>query len=143
MPGCVFHVGGEDFSVDEFLAASSLQPYQVWHRGDVTIRKGEVYDRSGFSMDVSEIDGDLLRQGEDAIVFLRRHQTELRRLMSFPGAADRRLDFGYYRRDVVVQRDYLPPELLALAGSLGIGIVLSLFPPLDENTEIQSDDNAA
>ena len=40
-----------------------------------------------------------------------------------------RLDFGYGRcPTAAVQCDYLPPELLALAGSLGIGIELSLYP---------------
>lgn len=80
-------------------------------------------------MDVSDIDGDLSRQAGDAIFFLRRHQTEFGRLAKFPGLTDRRLDFGYDRRDVIIQCDYLPPELLTLAGELGIGIELSLYPP--------------
>jgi hypothetical protein len=83
-------------------------------------------------MDVSNIDGDLSAQADDAIAFLRRHQTELARLARLPGATDRRLDFGYDRRNVAVQCDYLPPELLASAGALGIGIELSLYEPLEE-----------
>jgi hypothetical protein len=128
MPGCVFHVSGQDFGVDEFLEATSLKPNQVWRRGEVRNRKGEICEHSGFSMNVSEIDGDLAGQCEDAIIFLRRHKAELAQLAALPGANDRRLDFGYDRRDVAVQCDYLPPELLALAGSLGIGIELSLYP---------------
>jgi|SRR6267142_1665995 len=129
MPGCVFHVRGEDFAVDEFLTTSSLKPYQVWHKGDVLNRKGEECDGSGFSMDVSDVDAELSGQTADAIAFLRRHETELARLAQFARATDRRLDFGYDRRTVAVQCDYLPPELLALAGGLGIGIELSLYDP--------------
>jgi len=73
-------------------------------------------------------------------VFLRKHQSELSRLASFPGVDDRHLDFGYHHRDAAVQCDYLPPELLALAGSLGIGIELSLYPaPSDKTDEIDHD----
>ncbi len=50
------------------------------------------------------------------------------RLGCYPGVTDMRLDFGYYRRDVAAQFDYLPPDLLARAGKLGIGIELSLYP---------------
>jgi hypothetical protein len=32
---------------------------------------------------------------------------------------------------VVIQFDYLPPELLRLAGSFDIGIELSLYPAAD------------
>ena len=140
MPGCVFHVSGADFNPDEFLVGSSLRPYKVWHRGDRRTRKGKLCEHSGFSLDVSEIDGQLCGQREDAIVFLRKHQSELSRLASFPGVDDRHLDFGYHHRDAAVQCDYLPPELLALAGSLGIGIELSLYPaPSDKTDEIDHD----
>ena len=40
----------------------------------------------------------------------------------------RSLDRGYFRRDAAVQCDYLPPQLLAIAGRYGIGIELSLYP---------------
>jgi hypothetical protein len=48
-----------------------------------------------------------------------------------------RLDFGCWFRDVAAQFEYLPPELLVRAGSLGIGIELSFYPkcaPEAENT---------
>ena len=41
-------------------------------------------------------------QTEDPGVFLRQHPSELCRLASFPGAADRRLDFGCHYRDLVL-----------------------------------------
>lgn len=134
MPGCVFHARGETFDADAFLAGSGLKPYQVWHKGEGA-KRGKPLKRipsiredSGFSIEVSRADGDLSVECLDAIRFLRVHSAAMTRLASFPGAEDRRLDFGYYRRDCAVQFDYLPPELLALAGSAGVGIELSLYP---------------
>jgi hypothetical protein len=125
MPGCVFHVSGEDFDVDAFLADSGLRPYRVHHRGEPS-RSGN-YPHSGFSLDVSDVDGDLKAEIADATNFLSAHEDELLRLRGFAGVSDMRLDFGYYRREVVGQFDYLPPSLIALAGRCGIGIELSLY----------------
>ena len=95
------------------------------------ITGGLVCKDSGFCVDVRSVDGNLQEQIPDAIEFLRRNQTELVRLSAFSGISDKRLDFGYVRRDVAVQYDYLPPELLSEAGALGIGIELSLYPASD------------
>jgi hypothetical protein len=134
MPGCFLHVSGKRFEVDQFLASSTLKPYRVHHLGEPTIRRrsGELYDDAGFSVDVSEVDGDLSVEVQDAIAFLQRHDAELARLATIPEVSDRRLDFGYYRRDVFMQSEYLPPELLLLAGAHGIAIELSLYPQPDE-----------
>src|SRR5579862_2165527 len=112
MPGCVLRVDGHNFLVDEFLADSSLKPYSVFRKGEVG-RRGALYSRSGFQVDVSKVYGELPGQVRDAIAFLHAHQVELARLAAYPGVDNRRLDFGYTRRDVAVQCDYLPPELLA------------------------------
>lgn len=133
MPGCVLHVSGEHFDVDAFLARSSLRPGRVHHRGEARRRAG-VFADSGLSLDVSDADGQLAVEVGDAIRFLTEHEAELRRLQSFPGVADLRLDFGYYARESVAQFDYLPPELLVRAGSLGIGIELSLYHVSPEPT---------
>ncbi|WP_210420384.1 hypothetical protein [Aquisphaera giovannonii] len=75
---------------------------------------------------------DLPGQIEDAIEFLQRHRNDLERLRAAPGVVDIRLDFPYELRidedNVWAQFDYLPPKLLALAGALGIGIEMSLYP---------------
>ncbi len=127
MPGCVFHVSGVNFNADSFLAESDLRPYRVHRRGEIG-RRSKQHSDSGFSLDVSDADGDLAAEIADAINFLSKHEAELTRLRSQAGVSDMRLDFGYYRRDVFLQCDYLPPELLARAGGLSIGIELSLYP---------------
>jgi hypothetical protein len=127
MSCCVLHVSGEDFDVDAYLAESTLRPYDVHHRGDQ--RYSMVAPDSGFSLDVSDADGDLKAQVADAIRLLAEWEPELQRLRAFDGVQDIRLDFGYYRRDdVFMQGEYLPPRLLALAGRYDIGIALSLYP---------------
>jgi|SRR5581483_2679342 len=125
MPGCVLHVSGEDFDVDAFLEGSDLRASRVHHRGEPN--RAQTFPDSGFSLDVSDVDGDLKAEIADAIQFLYAHEADLLRLRGFAGVSDMRLDFGYYRRDVVGQFDYLPPSLIALAGRCGIGIELSLY----------------
>ena len=131
MPGCVFRVSGDEVAINEYLASTLLVPYRIWHAGDVRNHRRLVCKDSGFCVDVSSVDGNLQEQIPDAIEFLRRNQTELMRLSAFSGIGDKRLDFGYVRRDVAVQYDYLPPELLSESGALGIGTGLSLYPASD------------
>lgn len=72
-------------------------------------------------------DTNLAAQVVDAVSFLRSHDAEIRRLIQFPGVEGVTLDFGIARRDVAAQFDYLPPELIQLAGSLALGIELSQY----------------
>ena len=87
---------------------------------------------------VSESWGVLPPQIEDALVFLRTHESELARLQQFPAVTDLRLDFAYERRQTPFQCDTLPHQLLLAAGSLGISIEMSLYPSDDdfENQEV-------
>jgi hypothetical protein len=121
MPGCVLHVSGDEFRVDAFLADSNLRPYQVYHRGDIS-RRSRRYIDSGLSLDVSSADGNLDAEITDAISFLSTHEAELQRLHDFPGVTDMRLDFGYYRRDVAAQFDYLPPNCSPAQASSTLGL---------------------
>ena len=108
MPGCVFHASGEQFAVDAFLAESSLTPYRLYHRGDSMRRVSfpeRCYEESGFCLDASSADGDLVAECSDVLQFLRTHASEFARLAQFPGVTDMHLDFAYYRRRVAVQCD--------------------------------------
>ena len=128
-------MSGENFERRRILAESSLRPYRVHHRGE--LNRSETYPDSGFSVDVSDTDGELKAEIADAIDFLSAHEAELLRLRGFPGVSDIRLDFGYYRRDVVGQFDYLPSSLIALAGRCGIGIELSLYATQPSNQSVE------
>lgn len=71
---------------------------------------------------------DLPGQVQDAMAFLADHAVEVARLVAFPGVEEVVLDFGVARRDVAVQTDRLPTELIRAAGRLGLGVDLSSYP---------------
>jgi hypothetical protein len=128
----MFRVSGLVFNVDDFLQESKIVPYDVWHNGERKSAK-RVHESSGFSLVASETDMDNPKQQiEDAIAFLKMNQSGLTQLKDFPGAEAKYLDFAIQDRDVAIQCDYFPSELLRLAGNLDIGIEVSRYPPCDE-----------
>ncbi len=127
MPGCVLRVSGDDFRPRSFLKDSGFAPCNVFRKGGRKA-KDRVWNASGFTVVVSEASGgDFGRQVRDAVEFLLKHQEELARLVRYAGLQDARLDFGVSREGGFLQSSYLPPELLALAGALGVGIEISLY----------------
>jgi hypothetical protein len=74
----------------------------------------------------------LTGQVVDAIAFLKKHKATLARLRAIPEVEDVRLDFALDlridRENVFAQFDYLPPELVSLAGALRIGLEISIYP---------------
>ncbi len=80
---------------------------------------------------VSEVDFMSLDiQIRDAIEFLSRNTDGLASLRD----VDACLDFGVERRDVAVQTVRFPPELIRLAGTLGMAIEVSLYPEMEGAT---------
>lgn len=130
---CVLRAHGSDFLVDLFLQESDLIPCTVYRkkepRSPASEPQRKVHESSGLHVDVSGADfGNLHDQIQDAISFLQKHKMELERLCKFPGVERVILDFGIAKRATAAQYDHFPPELLYLAGSLGIGIELSQYP---------------
>lgn len=127
MPGCVLRASGDRFLPHEFLARSSFKACNVFLLGEPR-GSASVWQTSGFTVEVSAASGEELEQQvADAIVFLQQYQTELNRLADMEELEELRLDFGVNRKSVFVQSNYLPPELLLLAGSLKIGIEISIY----------------
>jgi hypothetical protein len=135
---CVLRATGMEFEPEAFLRDSDLDANPVYRRGGPVWEHkpdGEKCTVSGFHVGVSDADfNDLPGQIDDTIRFLERRQAELRRLVSFPGVERVRLDFGIERRDVAVQRDSFPPDLLRLIGQLGLHLVVSLYPISNEES---------
>jgi hypothetical protein len=134
MPECILRVYGKNFDVDTFLEGTTLKPYAVWHKGEENSIRKEVYQYSGFQCDVSTASDDMLEpQIEAALSFLTLHYDSLAKLTGYEYEAY--LDFGIFSRlgedaegkYICVQNDYFPPALLKAAGSLGIGIELSIY----------------
>ena len=127
MPGCVLRASGDYFEPQRFLDDSAFLPCNVFRKGE---RKAQnrSWTSSGFTVVVSEASGDdLAQQIQDAIEFLRMHGEEIVRLRRFEGLDDVDLDFGVNRKNGFLQSSYLPPELVTLAGALGVGVEISIY----------------
>lgn len=133
---CVLRISGKEFDADRYLAVSGLQAHRVFHAGSPqspSNPKGRCHEVSGFVVDVSERSwADLKGQVRDAIRFLDQNQKALLLLRDAPGVEDMRLDFPVDlqidRRNLLVQFDYFPPELVSKAGAVGLGLELSTYP---------------
>jgi hypothetical protein len=129
---CTLRATGKNFEVNVFLQNSKLKPNTVSHKGRPRRKNkpdGVECEFSGFSCIVSEKNfNNLEGQIVDAIKFLKSNRVELQKLIKFSSVEDVRLDFGIERREIFSQCDYFSPELLFIAGKLGIGIELSQYP---------------
>ena len=136
---CVLRAAGKNFDVDKFLSQTTLQPCAVFKKGEPERKSkptGKKNEYSGINIEVSSADlNQLNQQIQDAVRFLEKNMNEVRSLAQSPGLdIEPELDFAIEKRDVYVQADYLPPKILVLAGSLGLGIRLSVYP-VDEGSE--------
>ena len=133
---CVLRVSGKKFDPARYLATSQLKSYSVFRAGEPRFSsqpKGKIHDQSGFKVDVSRSPWDnLAGQVVDAIAFLKKHKRTLAKLRSMPEVEDIRLDFPLDlridREKVFTQFDYFPPALVSLAGALGCGLEMSIYP---------------
>lgn len=133
---CVLRVTGTEFDADNYLALSALKAIKVFRRGEPRFASrpdGKRNEYSGFNVEVSDsssegVDG----QVSDAIAFLKENEDAVRMLRSAPGVEDMRLDFPVDLRidrvEIMSQFDYFSPELVTLAGGLGLGIEISIYP---------------
>ena len=129
----VLRASGVNFDVDAFIALSKLQALEVHNRGMLKFPtskpNGPKLETSSIYILVSKADfDDFPGQIADAIKFLSTQAKEIRKLCKFPGVEEVTLDFGIEHRDVLAQYDHFPPELVRLAGALGLGLELSQYP---------------
>ncbi len=134
----VLRAYGDEFDVDAFISGCILPICAVMRRGAPTLPArqpdGRTFERSGVHVPVSNASFDeFSTQVSEATAFLQREMEHLLRLREFPGVDSLTLDFGIERPDTPVHCDFLPPELIRLACSLGLGIELSFYASsLDE-----------
>jgi hypothetical protein len=126
---CYLRVAGGNFDVDGFLSRSRmLTPENItkWRKGE-PFRRGE-RKNSGFMFEICEVESEGIEEpATKAIDFLRGNFEELKHLMEQADGADSYLQFVIDKRDVANQNDLFPAELVRLAGSLGLGILLSKY----------------
>jgi hypothetical protein len=141
---CILHVSGAALDPD---AGSGLKPYRVDRAGEARRRSrpdGPRWERSGFSVTVSNAPwSDLKRQVSEACSFLDLHGDELRTPRVGGAVVDMRLDFPVHLRlgeTVFAQFEFLPPDLVAKAGALGLGLEISIYTASQDSD--QGDENA-
>jgi hypothetical protein len=141
---CVLRAKGKDFDVDLFLQNSPIEPCAVYRRGEPRLPgsqpQGPTCEASGFNATVSMKEwDDLGGQIADAKLFLTSHRAELDRLRSFAGVEGLEIDFPIPlrigRNDVAVQCEHFPADLILAAGSLGIDLAFSIWPPARPSSE--------
>lgn len=130
--GCVLRVAGVSFDPDRFLRDSNLVAYKVWRRGEpkLSIDQANAFHRnSGMNITVSNADlGEFDQQVKNAIGFLRDHESELTRLVGFPGVDAVGLDFGTaWGDDSAMQTRHLPLELIRLVAQVGLDMEISIY----------------
>jgi hypothetical protein len=129
----LLRASGPQFDVNAFVADCGWKIARVFHRGEVRLPKarpaGFQHEQSGLNVVVSEADLDqFAQQLKDASDFLTESASEVRRLVAFPGVTGVVLDFGIAWQDVIAPSDYIPAELVRLAGACGIALELSHYP---------------
>jgi hypothetical protein len=130
----VLRAAGANFDVDRFCAETRLSVCRVFRREErLPNRRCE---RPGVTIAVCDAQlEDLPGQIDETIAFLTVNEQQIQALRLFPGVEDLTLDFWILRRDVYAQFDRLPPELVRLAGSLGLGIELSQYLLREDNDD--------
>lgn len=140
---CILTIRGEHLNIEDFIQTTGLKPYKKFFKGEPRIRtnpEGKKHPFSGLSIKVSDADFNQLdKQIEDTIQFLRSNKEKLQYISTTKEVDFATLDFAIEIRidleRVVYQFEHFPSELLKLAGNLGIGLDISLYPPPSEDEE--------
>lgn len=137
MPSCVLRISGCDFAVDRFLAESAFVPCAVYRKGEKRrpASRGAV-NMSGCNVDIGGLENDIAAQSEEAVRFIQSFRQELDRARTYEGVEHIVLEFATQFRDVAVQSERLPAELVAAAASVGLEIEITLYPPEAENVNV-------
>ena len=129
---CMLRISGVKLDIDRLLSEVPLRPTMSFRKGEPRFSnrpRGKKHSRSGASFAVSDAEfTQFEKQKKDAMAFLKTKGAVIRKMMKWPGLDAGGLDFGVQRRDVLVQCDEFPAELLKLAGGLGLSIELSCYP---------------
>jgi len=135
---CVLRIIGKELKINDLLNIK-LETDSYWSKGEPRFSRkpeGEKHLDSGAIYLVSDAEFEEFDiQIKDAIEYLKENKNQIKSILSLPGLDGSSLDFGIVWRDVAVQSDYFPPELIKIAGELGLGIELSQYPPSEEDDE--------
>jgi hypothetical protein len=125
----ILRISGESLNIDALLSLYSLPVDRAWKKGEPRILKGKFHSDSGANFLASDADLDEFdRQVSEATDYLEQHAPVIAKMVEFPGVQNAVLDFGFslYEGNVA-QFSFLPPKLVRLAASAGIGLEISHY----------------
>ncbi len=134
--GCYLRVYGKKFNVDSYLKKHSCKVSKIYRRGEPELKnkpKGPKNIYSGFNICVSPSKFEnLKKQIKDAIEFLKDkdNSKEIALLTKYQGVEGLDLDFGVSLKGqdkFPIKWYHFPPELLKLAGKLGVGLEITFY----------------
>ena len=131
---CILRIAGEKLNIDELLAIDS-EPSAYWVKGEPKLQSqpnGKKRLTSGANYCISDADSNEFElQKKEVIQYLNEHGDKIKAIQDVMGHEGASLDFAIEQRNVAVQCDAFPSELIKLAGELELGIEISLYPPCD------------
>ena len=142
---CILRIAGKDLKLKDLLKIE-LTPDSTWEKGSPKFSRrpdGKKNTTSGARYVVSDAGFDAFEQQKlDALKFLERYKKQIKEILSLPNIEGACLDFGIYWRDVPVQCDNFPSNLVKLAGRLDLELELTQYLP-DEEDENRSEPSSS
>jgi hypothetical protein len=125
----ILRISGQSLDIDALLSENSLPFDRIWRKGEPRVLKGKLYSDSGANFLASGADLDEFdRQVSEATEYLEQHAPVIAKMVEFPGVQNAVLDFGFSLYEgSVAQFSFLPPKLVRLAASAGIGLEISHY----------------
>jgi hypothetical protein len=136
---CCLTANGTDFQVDAYMLQTKLTDIELGRKGDLTSRRRRL-KKSVVSIQVSDGDfSNFAQQARDAVTYLSKNLSEVKKLAKYRGVDEAYLSFAIEQQDEIAVFTYFPPDLLVLAGKIGLGINLCQFrcgaDPVSENDQ--------
>ena len=126
---CVLRVYSENDSFKEFAGKTIMPVYVCFDKGEE--RGKRIISCFDIRFTVSEKEWDDFNgQVEDAILYLKKYKYEFSKLQKKHDISNAYLDFPLWsklNKKIVGQFEYIPKELITLAGELNIGIEISIY----------------
>jgi hypothetical protein len=126
---CVLKVYSNIDSFRKFRERTRLPAYDSYEKGDERVKRIQTDYRISFDVSDKEWD-DFNGQVQDAIMFLKEYKKDLTELFNTHEISDAYLDFPLWSRldkNIIIQNNHLPGELVSLAGELYIGIEIAIY----------------
>lgn len=129
---CVLKAFSSTRSFKKFADTTAIPVFSSMEKGQTKNQDAATtYGEYRISFDVSDREwDDLPGQVEDAVCFLNQWESELQSLISEFEPDEIVLDFPMYTRlgeEIANQNDYLPSDLIKIAGRLGLSIGISIY----------------